>query len=139
MEASYASAIVGVVIQVQADAAVIARLDPGRVRFIIRQPGNQSGMRVAVPPVSDRRGHVNLSFDQLGLLELGHRIVPPLELGAGQAVAVLQRKDHSVILGHIRSGRLGRLGRGGHEIGLRDAGFLEGSTERMPFVRLPGG
>src|SRR5208337_4845683 len=44
----------GFVIQVQADAAIVARLDPGRVRFIIRQPGNQPGMRVAVPPVSDR-------------------------------------------------------------------------------------
>src|SRR5271157_3382991 len=54
IQASYASAIIGVVIQVQADAAVIARLDPGGVGFVVPQPGNQPGMRVAVPPVADR-------------------------------------------------------------------------------------
>jgi hypothetical protein len=47
-----------------------------------------------MPPVTDGRGHVNDSFDELGLLEIRHRVISPLELGAGQAIAVLQRWNH---------------------------------------------
>src|SRR5688500_13765287 len=37
-----------------------------------------------------RRGHVNHSFDKLGLVQVWHGVVAALELGAGQAVAGAQ-------------------------------------------------
>jgi hypothetical protein len=83
-------------------------------------------MRLAVPTVSDGRGHINLPFDQLGLLEIGHRVVAAFELGAGEAVAVLQRGDRGRGLG--RAGGLGSMGQTGHRIGSRSAGISSLST-----------
>ena len=50
-------------------------------------------MGLAVAPMRDGRSHVDDPFDQLGLLQVRHRIVAALELGAGEVIAVLQRWD----------------------------------------------
>ena len=87
----------GFVVQIQADASVISGLDSRGVRLVVSQPGDEPGVRVTMPRLSDRRGHVDLSFDQLGLLEVRHRIVAAFELVTRQAVAILQRRDRSFI------------------------------------------
>ena len=51
-------------------------------------------MWIAVLVEAHRRGHVDNSFDELGLLQARHRIVATLELVAGQAIAVDQRRNH---------------------------------------------
>ena len=43
-----------------------------------------------------RRGHVDDSLDQLGLLELGHGLISSLELGAAEPIAGLQRRNSVV-------------------------------------------
>ena len=55
-------------------------------------------MREAVPAISYGRRHVDNSFDQLGLLHVGHRVVAALELVAGQVVAVLELRDYLDVL-----------------------------------------
>jgi hypothetical protein len=42
---------------------------------------------------SNRRRHVDDSFDQLCFLQVRHGFVPALELGARQTVALFQRWD----------------------------------------------
>jgi hypothetical protein len=41
----------------------------------------------------ERRGHENDAFDQFGLLEPWHGVIPPLEFLAGQSVAIFQKGD----------------------------------------------
>jgi len=47
-------------------------------------------VRAAVVVNADRRGHVDDSFDQFGLLQVRHRGVAPLELVAREAIACTQ-------------------------------------------------
>jgi hypothetical protein len=74
-----------------------------------------------MPPVPDRGRHINLSFDEFGLFEVRHRIVRPLELGAGKPVAILQRWDSRVVA--MLFGRLCGSSVDGHAIALRLNGF----------------
>ena len=71
-------------------------------------------MGLTVHPMTDRRGHVDFSFDQLGLLETRHGVVTPFELVATQSVAILERRN---VRGAFRIGGLAGdrlLNRRGH-------------------------
>src|SRR5207253_1451171 len=63
------------VFEVEVERAVVTPLDPRRQRVVRAQPGHQSRMRPAVPPLTHGRWHVDHSVDELGLLDLGHRLV----------------------------------------------------------------
>ena len=59
---------------------------PGVPASIGPEPAYETRMRAAVLFVADGRGHVNDSFDQLGLLQARHRVVATLEFVAAQVV-----------------------------------------------------
>ena len=73
--------------------------------------------------VADGGRHVDDSFDELGLLELGHGLIAAQELVPSQPIAALQRRDrglvHTPLGGHRR---LDPGNRNRHGITLPDAG-----------------
>src|SRR2546428_12329526 len=50
-------------------------------------------MGMAVIGMADGRGHIDHSFDEFRLLQVRHRVVAALELGAREPIAVLQWRD----------------------------------------------
>ena len=99
------------VVRVEPHRAVITHFDMGSTALEGAEPESEVGVLSAVVPMSDRRRHVDDTIDQFGLFQIWHRLVPPLELGAGQAVAILEWWC-----------------RDGHWAGLRDAGVLWSSN-----------
>ena len=91
----------GLVVEIEADAAVVSALDTGSSRLVVTQPITDVQVRSTVSPLSYRRWHVDDPFDQLGFLQLRHRLVPALKLGAGQPIAVFEFRDEL----HRMSGR----------------------------------
>jgi hypothetical protein len=70
-----------------------AGLDTGRGRIINPQPGGEMSVRLRVPLETAGRWKIDDPFDQFGSLQSGRGVVPALELGASQSVAVLQFGD----------------------------------------------
>jgi hypothetical protein len=77
------------VVPVEADVPATARLDGRGVHGVIPQPACKVGVRIGMLPIRRPQPHVDHPFDQLRVLEVQHRVVPPLKLGAGQTIAVL--------------------------------------------------
>src|SRR5437868_15290850 len=57
-------------------------------------------MRSAMTADADGRGHVHDSFDELGLLAMGHGIVAALELRATEPIPVFQWHDLAILGNH---------------------------------------
>ena len=85
----------GLVIEIQADTAVVAKIHSRCACGVEPDPRHQLAMRFAMLSVSYGGTQINLPFDQLGLLDVGHGLVSTLELGAGQAVAILEWGDRA--------------------------------------------
>src|SRR5262249_14898648 len=77
----------------EADGGVV----PGEYAWggvlVLPQPGDELYVRAAVPVDAHRGRHVDDSFDQFRLFQLGHGVITALELLARQAVAWLQRRS----------------------------------------------
>src|SRR5947207_8207646 len=73
------------VIQVYAQGGIVASLHSWSIGTVVAQPGDQVEMRFAMLFQAYWGGHVDNSFDKLGLLELRHRFIPAFESRARQA------------------------------------------------------
>src|SRR5208337_1645464 len=62
------------VVQVQPNAAIVAGFDAGSASLILTQPGAWVNVWAAVATVTNGRWHVNDPFDQLGFLQVRHRL-----------------------------------------------------------------
>src|SRR5262245_43136635 len=81
------------VVQVEAHGRVAAQIDPWRPQVVGTEPEMQIPMRLSVLALLDRRGQVHHPFNQLGLLQLRHGVVPALELVPAQPVSVLEGRN----------------------------------------------
>ena len=86
----------GHILKIKAHGAVVADLAARSTGLVHREPANQMRVLTPVETLPHRGWHVNDSFNELGLLEMRHRLVTPLELGDRQAIAVLKRRDLEV-------------------------------------------
>ena len=92
----------GHVSEVEADAAVVARLHTGSAGPIDPQPAHE--LECGSPWLINAHGrwHVHDSFDELGLLQARHRVVATLEFVAGQVFAVDQERNRLVGRGRLQ-------------------------------------
>ena len=84
------------VLPVESDMAAVSGLDPRGERCVVPQPPREPGMRRGVLSMTGPEPEIDHPVDELRVLEVGRRIVSPLELLTGQPVAVLQRRDRPV-------------------------------------------
>src|SRR5262245_49851308 len=70
-----------------------SRADAGSGSRVVTEPGAKHNVLYAMTVEAQGGRHVDDSLDELRLLQVGHRLVAPLELLSGEAVAILQRED----------------------------------------------
>jgi hypothetical protein len=76
------------VAHVQPQRAVVPYPHTRRKRPVMEQKTHEVSVRFAVVFKGDRRGHVNDSFDEFGLLHIGHRFVTPMKLIPVQSITL---------------------------------------------------
>src|SRR5205807_561056 len=92
----------GHVVQIQPEGTVVADFHAGCGHPILTEPGQQTGVRPRMLAMTNGGWYVNDSLNEFRLLQVRHRIEAALEFGAGEPVAILQRRDR---LGHGGWGR----------------------------------
>jgi hypothetical protein len=73
--------------QIHARGRIVPKVDAGRGRAVETAKCDHGTAGATMLPLVDGRTQVDHPLDQLGFLELGHRLVAPLELLAAQPVA----------------------------------------------------
>jgi hypothetical protein len=71
-----------------------------RESAVLTQSPEQTGILFAMSDHRDAVGHEDDPLDQLRLLDVRHRLVAALELGAIEVVAVAQRRDVAAVVSH---------------------------------------